>query len=85
MSTTATPRRRSRTIGMSEPRSRMLACLAAYMNTDAESLIQASISMLLIAAAQNDKILSLVLARAGGVDWLELEAAQHSDVLEKLA
>jgi hypothetical protein len=83
MPTVPTPRRR--TIGMSEARSRMLACLAAYMNTTSEILIQSAISSLLICAAQNDKILACVIARAGGVDWQELETAQHGDVLKDLA
>jgi hypothetical protein len=70
---------------MTEPRSRMLACLAAYLDTDSERLIQAAISSLLITAAQNDKLLCFVLARAGGADWQDVEAAQHCDVLKGLA
>ncbi len=83
MNTTPTPRRH-RTIGMSEARSRMLACIAAYMNTTSEVLIQSAITAMLISVCENDRVLSYVVARAGGADWRELEADQHSDVLERI-
>jgi hypothetical protein len=62
----------------------MLACASAYMNTDAQTLILAAISMLLLGMASESAVMACILARAGGADWQELEATQHSNVLERL-
>lgn len=76
MMTTTKPVARKRTIRMPENRSRILACIAAHFNTDTETVIQAAISAMMLTVCQEDAILSYCVARAGGVDWTALEAAQ---------
>jgi hypothetical protein len=54
----------------------MLACIAAHFGTDSETVIQAAISAMMLSVCAEDRILSCVVSRAGGVNWAELEAAQ---------
>ena len=81
---TTTPTLRRRTIQMPEHRSRQLACAAAYLNTDAETCIQAAISAFLLSLASNDAVFAAVMARSGGVTWQMVAQATHADILAVL-
>jgi chromosome condensin MukBEF MukE localization factor len=51
----------------------MVANASAYLNISGELFIQMAISAALMSLAENDKVLSCILARSGGADWDDLE------------
>jgi len=63
-----------RTIRTTPSRSRQISICATALGMDGEQFIQLAISTAIITLGQEDPLVRLMLLRAAGVDWSELEA-----------
>jgi hypothetical protein len=62
-----------RTIQTTPARSRQVAICATALGVNGETFIQSAISAAIITLGQNDPLVQLMLARAAGADWTEVE------------
>jgi hypothetical protein len=74
-----------RTIAITPERRSQIAVASAALGISGARFIECAIISALWTLAERDKVLAHMLARAGGVDWAELEAANHADLLARLA
>lgn len=74
-----------RTIALTPERRSQVAVAAASLGISGTRFIECAIYTALVTLAERDKVLAHMLARAGGVDWADLAAADHAELLARLA